>query len=224
LITRTQGNLDSERPSISADGRFVAFGSLADNLVLGDTSGTVDIFVPDRRTGTAERVSISSDRRQGNQASGLLNGMAGPSISDDGRYLAFDSEASNLVPLDTNGTADVFVHDRLAGTTERVSVPSHGMHASGTEGMICGDGNGVAFSSFSDNLVPVRDRRGQGRRRHMFRKAPLRPDGRVQRVGVQRGMWCGDTSSLRSPRLRFCAAKTLVRLPAQKTQRKGGEL
>src|SRR6266511_4217921 len=148
-----QGDQDSERPSVSADGRFVAFASLSDNLVSGDTNGRSDIFVRDRVTGTTERVSVSSAGRQGNADSGLLNGMAGPSISADGRFVVFDSEASNLVKRDTNGTSDVLLHDRLTGTTVRVSVSSTGAQASGSEGTISGDGRRVAFTSFSDNLV-----------------------------------------------------------------------
>jgi uncharacterized repeat protein (TIGR01451 family) len=149
-----QGNQDSERPAVSADGRFVAFASLSDNLVPGDTNGKSDIFVRDRLTGTTERVSVSSAGRQGDADSGLLNGMAGPSISADGRFVVFDSEATNLVKGDTNGTSDVFLHDRLTGATERVSVSSTGAQASGAEGTISADGKRVAFTSFSDNLVP----------------------------------------------------------------------
>src|SRR5919198_1762863 len=103
-----QGNQDSELASISADGRYVAFASLSDNLVPGDTNGSSDIFVRDRVTGTTERVSVSSAGREGNANSGLLNGMAGPSISADGRYVVFDSEASNPVKGDNKGGAHVF--------------------------------------------------------------------------------------------------------------------
>jgi Tol biopolymer transport system component len=93
------------RGSISADGRFVAFSSFADNLVAGDTNGTYDVFVKDLQTGTITRVSTDSAGTQGNSAS--LN----PPISADGRFVAFDSEASNLVADDTNGHRDVFVKD-----------------------------------------------------------------------------------------------------------------
>ncbi len=149
-----QGNQDSERPAISADGRFVAFASFSDNLVPGDTNGTTDIFVRDRVTGTTERVSVSSAGRQADGPSGLINGMAGPSISADGRYVAFDSEATNLVRGDTNSADDVFVRDRLLGTTERVSVATGGAQAGGVNGAISDDGTRVAFSSSADNLVP----------------------------------------------------------------------
>jgi uncharacterized repeat protein (TIGR01451 family) len=150
-----QGNQDSELPAVSADGRYIAFASLSDNLVPGDTDGTVDVFVRDRLTGTTERVSVSNTGAQGNAGSGLLNGMGGPSISADGRYVAFDSQASNLVKGDTNNAIDVFVRDRLTGTTERVSVSSAGVEGNGdsTHPSISADGSRVAFDSFADTLV-----------------------------------------------------------------------
>jgi PKD repeat protein len=115
-----QGNNDSIEPTISADGRYVAFFSLASNLVAGDTNGTKDVFVHDRHTGITNRVSVDSSGNQGNGTSRLQ------SISADGRYVAFQSGASNLVAGDTNGTWDAFVHDRQTGTTEIVSVNSSG--------------------------------------------------------------------------------------------------
>src|SRR5207244_11440584 len=146
---------DSELPAVSADGRFVAFVSFSDNLVPGDTNGVPDIFVRDRLTGTTERVSASSSGAQANGNSGFLDGMGGPSISADGRYVAFDSEASNLVKGDTNGAIDVFVHDRLTGTIERDSVASDGTQGNGDskQPSISGDGNSIAFGSFAKNLV-----------------------------------------------------------------------
>jgi Tol biopolymer transport system component len=104
-----QGNGDSGtfgELSMSATGRFVAFASDASNLVRRDSNGVGDVYVHDRQTGTTERVSVNSAGIQGDQFS------AGPSISADGRFIAFNSFASNLVPGDTNGTHDVFVHDR----------------------------------------------------------------------------------------------------------------
>src|SRR5207237_167695 len=109
--------------ALSADGRFVAFTSRSTNLVPGDTNGSPDVFVHDRQTGITERVSVASDGMQGNREAGFLGP---PALSADGRFVAFISEASNLVPGDTNGTPDVFVHDRQTGATQRVSVDRAG--------------------------------------------------------------------------------------------------
>jgi Tol biopolymer transport system component len=145
------GNRDSIQPSISADGRFVAFGSDATNLVSGDTNWWADVFVHDRQTRTTERVSVDSAGTQGN---GSFSGE--PSISADGRFVAFTSDARNLVPGDTNGiNADVFVHDRQTRTTERVSVSSAGTQGNWFSGepSISADGRFVAFYSLADTLV-----------------------------------------------------------------------
>ena len=152
----TQGDNDSQSPSISSDGRFVAFASFAENLVPDDTNLAPDIFVRDRLLGTTERVSVSSAGRQGNGASGLIDLMGGPSISGDGRFVAFSSEASNLVRGDRNLNPDVFVHDRLTGETTRVTVATGGAEANagGTEAAISRDGRIVAFLSNADNIVP----------------------------------------------------------------------
>jgi Tol biopolymer transport system component len=136
--------------SISADGRFVAFASRASNLVDGDTNGKADIFVRDRQTGQTSRVSVASNGAQANDDS------LGGSLSADGRFVAFDSTASNLVPGDTNGKADIFVHDRQTGQTIRVSVASNGAQANGHSftPTISADGRFVAFRSDASNLVP----------------------------------------------------------------------
>jgi hypothetical protein len=105
----TQGNGYSHLPSISADGRFVAYESNAPNLVAGDTNGAGDVFVRDRQGGTTERVSVDSGGGQGDGASNR------PDISADGRFVAFESEATNLVAGDTNGWIDCFVRDRGPG-------------------------------------------------------------------------------------------------------------
>jgi Tol biopolymer transport system component len=102
----TEGNGGSAFPSISADGRYVAFASVASNLVAGDTNGSYDVFVHDRSTGKTRRVSVTSG---GTEASG---GSSSSSISADGRYVAFQSNASNLVAGDTNEKTDVFVRAR----------------------------------------------------------------------------------------------------------------
>jgi len=111
-----EGNEGSGGPSISADGRYVAFTSGASNLVTGDTNGWADVFVHDRQIGETTRVSMPSSGMEGNGES------RDPSISADGRYVAFQSGASNLVTGDMNGTYDVFVHDRQTGETTPVSV------------------------------------------------------------------------------------------------------
>lgn len=135
--------------SVSADGRYVAFLSLASNLVAGDTNGFQDAFVRDRLTGQTERISIDSSGNQANQAS--TNFIA---ISADGRYVAFASPASNLVIDDTNTVWDIFVHDRQSGDTERVSVDSAESQGSSGEGLaISGDGRYVAFES-AHQFVP----------------------------------------------------------------------
>ena len=146
----TQGNDSSWSPSISGDGRFVAFDSWAGNLVPGDTNLADDVFVHDRDTGETTRVSVASDGTEGNYAS------RSPSISGDGRYVAFDSWASNLVPGDTNGEGDVFVHDRVTGETTRVSVASDGSESDdwSYSPSIAVDGRYVAFTSEASNLVP----------------------------------------------------------------------
>ena len=148
--TGNEGDHISWYPEISADGRCVTFGSLASNLVPGDTNGHMDIFVHDRLTGLTTRVNVDSSGAQANDRSDLA------SISADGRYVAFDSEASNLVPHDTNGRYDVFVHDRRTGETFRVSVDSMGFQANHLSwwGRIAPDGSCVAFHSYADNLVP----------------------------------------------------------------------
>jgi Tol biopolymer transport system component len=148
-----QADKDCVQPSISADGRFVAFLSYAENLVPGDTNQANDAFVHDRLLGISERVNVSSNGEQGNCA-GIGNAFS-PAISGDGRFVAFDSCASNLVTGDTNGTTDVFVRDRLLGMTERVSVSSTGGQADNSSGeaSITPDGRFVAFTSSAANLV-----------------------------------------------------------------------
>jgi len=145
----TQGNNSSGGNSISADGRYVAFISAASNLVVGDTNDTYDSFVHDRMTGETTRLSVASDGMQGNM------GSWSTSISADGRYVAFTSEASNLVAGDTNGLEDIFMHDRQTGETTRVSLASDGSQANdlSRNPSISGDGRFVAFNSDASNLV-----------------------------------------------------------------------
>jgi Tol biopolymer transport system component len=146
-----EGNANSSTPSISADGRHVAFRSVATDLVAGDTNGLEDIFVHDRQTGQTTRVNVSSSAEAANADSGFS------SISADGRHVAFYSFATNLVAGDGNGKADVFVHDRQTGQTTRVSVSSDGTEANGAsffDAIISADGRYVAFTSEATNLVP----------------------------------------------------------------------
>jgi Tol biopolymer transport system component len=142
-------NSTSNRPSISADGRYVAFQSLATNLVAGDTNGQFDIFVRDRVAGTTTRVSVSST---GAQATGS---STAPKISADGTVVAFQSTAFDLVANDNNGAADAFVRDLTASTTTRVSVRTAGGEADAGSGgpVLSGDGHFVAFTSSATNLV-----------------------------------------------------------------------
>ncbi len=151
----TQGNGASESRGTSADGRFVVFASLASNLVSGDTNGVADIFVRDRVTGTTERVSVDSNGIQGNSAVGFY--FHEVSMSSDGRFITFSSDATNLVPGDTNGVRDVFVRDRQTGITERVSLDSTEAQGNGVSDhtAISADGRYVAFASTATNLVPA---------------------------------------------------------------------
>jgi Tol biopolymer transport system component len=137
-------------PSVSANGLVVAFDSAATNLVGGDTNGAVDVFVRDRASGRTERVSVSGKGKQGN------GGSAGPAVSDDGRFVAFESSATNLVPGDTNGRTDIFVRDRVAGATTRASVAADGTQSDNVSfgSAISADGRFVAFVSDASNLVP----------------------------------------------------------------------
>ncbi len=146
-----QANSYSLNPSISADGRFVAFDSNATNLVPGDTNNSRGIFVHDTLANTTTRVSVGSAGNPGN------NDSLNPSISADGRFVAFDSNATNLVPGDTNNIRGIFVHDTLANTTTRVSVDSAGNPGKGGSSLdpfISADGRFVAFYSNASNLVP----------------------------------------------------------------------
>ncbi len=143
-----QANRGSGQPSISTDGRFVAFQSAATNLVRVDTNGYTDVFAYDRATLKTRRVSVSSNGAQGKW------GGREPSISADGRFVAFES-LSRLVRADTNGENDVFVHDRATHKTERVSVSSTGVQAKNMSGepSISADGQFVSFFSFARQLV-----------------------------------------------------------------------
>ena len=127
----------------------MAFSSDASNLVSGDTNGAQDIFVKDLQTGTTKRISVASDGTQGNYS------FYNASISADGRYVAFESEATNLVSGDTNRARDIFVKDLQTGITKSISVASDGTQGnySSYNASISADGRYVAFGSFASNLV-----------------------------------------------------------------------
>lgn len=145
---------ETENPSfgaaISANGTTVAFESFSARLVPGDTNGALDVFVADVAGGSIERVSLATDGGQPNDRS------YSPSISDDGRVVAFASFADNLVGDDTNGLLDVFVRRRDRHTTERLSVGYRGEEADGLSfaPVVSSDGALVVFSSEAGNLVP----------------------------------------------------------------------
>src|SRR5260221_379421 len=145
-----QGNGNSHFPSISADGLSVAFASNASNLITWDTNGVQDIYYRAWQNNYTEIVSVDSNAALGNGSSDE------PAISGDGRYVAFTSDATNLVPGDTNGWPDIFVRNRSSGTTRRVSLDSGGVQGNGLSGVpsISSLGRYVAFRSASTNLVP----------------------------------------------------------------------
>src|SRR3954451_4661592 len=162
-VSRTggEGNDLSTDAAISTDGRLVAFLSWASDLVPGDTNRQCDadgfcdgdIFVRNRRTDATRRVSVRSDGRQ------AVGDSFSPTISANGRLVAFVSSAGNLVKGDTNGVIDVFLRDRRLGRTERVSVSSNGEQGDDGSGggfhgvAISADGHSVAYASWASTLV-----------------------------------------------------------------------
>ncbi len=144
------GNGGSCGPTISANGRFVAFTSSATNLVPGDVNGVGDVFVHDLQTGQTTRVTVAGDGSEANGESYY------PAISADGRYIAFNSDATNLTPGTGGGYGRVYVHDRVSGQTRLVSVASDGTPAQGASyyPSISADGRLVTFHSQAVNLVP----------------------------------------------------------------------
>src|SRR5919108_244217 len=150
----TGGNNQSDMPAISGDGRFVAFVSLADNLVPNDTNGFADTFVHDRLTNTTERVSVKGRGREGNNHSGLAGVAAYPAISDDGSFVVYSSFADNLMPGLQFGH-QVYLRDRTTGTTERISEDAAGTPGDGTSILpkVSLDGRFVAFQTNTGNLI-----------------------------------------------------------------------
>jgi Tol biopolymer transport system component len=143
-----QADLYSGEPAISPDGRFIVFRSEASNLVLGDVNGLADVFIHERITGRTHRVSVGPGGAQPNGPSGR------PSVSADGRFVAFESEASNLVAQDRNGLSDVFLRDRQGLITTRLSAMPFG-ESDGPSSCpsISADGRTVAFMSSSSTFA-----------------------------------------------------------------------
>jgi Tol biopolymer transport system component len=192
----TQGNGMSgrySRPVISGDGRFTAFDSIATTLVAGDANHLADVFVQDALTGATERVSVSTNGLEGNGDS------QSPSIDRRGRYVAFDSSASNLAPNDTNGFMDVFIHDRMTGRTGRVSANVNGGPGNGASfgASISADGRYVAFASDASNLVPndtnhIRDVFLRDLRMGMTERVSVATDGTPQNSDAAPGSVSAD--------------------------------
>ncbi|WP_031430550.1 TolB family protein [Methylomicrobium agile] len=136
--------------AMSGDGRFIAFSSRASNLVADDTNNKQDIFVYDRQNRTIERVSHGPGMAEANGRSFL------PSLSQDGRFVAYLSAADNLIAGDSNGEIDVFVTDRSNGATERVNVSGSGQPTDATtrSARISANGYYVIFSSDSQSWAP----------------------------------------------------------------------
>jgi Tol biopolymer transport system component len=149
IADRPGNSFSANYPAISADGRYVAFESLAGTLVSGDTNDAHDIFIYDRQTSQTTRASVDSSGAQAD------NSSTSAAISADGRYVAFQSSATNLVAQDTNSASDVFVRDRQAGQTARISVASGGAEAHGASNdpAISADGRYVAFVSDAADLA-----------------------------------------------------------------------
>jgi len=156
-----QGDGDSFGSRLSANGRVVAFSSNADNLVRNDTNGTADAFVRDLKTGKTTLVSVSSTGEQGNDFNCCSKG-----ISADGRFVAYRSFASNLVPGDTDGGPDVFLFDRSTGQTVMASVGANGEQGvyptpdGSYNAAISEDGAWVLFGSVATNFPPGGDMNG----------------------------------------------------------------
>jgi Tol biopolymer transport system component len=144
-----EANEGSYGPVLSADGRYLAYHSYASNLVEGDTNGRIDVFLHDTQSGETTRISAAPD--------GGVGGGQEPAMSADGRWIAFDSNSSDHVAVDSNGFNDVFLHDTLTGLTSLASVSAIGVQAtaSSQRGALSADGRYVAFGSDADNLVPA---------------------------------------------------------------------
>lgn len=209
-----QGNGASYGPTISANGQFVCFISVASNLVAFDTNNVEDVFVRDLLAGTTERVSLGDLGQQANSSTTVA------SISADGRWVVFSSYASNLVPGDTNGQFDVFIHDRATGLTELVSVDSAGQQADAVSSgpSVSEDGRFVAYWSEATNLVPgdtnalrdifLRDRTAGTTERVSVGSAGVQADGNSQDPGVRGFTASGPQITPDGRRIVFYASAT----------------
>ena len=144
-------------PTVSADGRFVGFASAGNDLVDGDTNGAVDVFLRDMVAGTTTMVSATQTGAPGDLSSGLNSSSGAHEISDDGRYVAFTSNATNLVPTPNNGKQQVYVKDMLTGVVTRASVDASNAAGNDTSSVPALSGNGrvVAFVSQAANFSLV---------------------------------------------------------------------
>lgn len=243
-----QGNGDATTPSLSNDGRHISFASTATNLVPGDTNGKPDVFVVDLLTGRTELVSVSSRGAQQNDA--VIPPFAQVSdVTDGGRFVAFDSDATNLVSRDRNRDTDVFVHDRRTNRTERVSLNSSGVEGNNDSFAPTFTPNGryVAFQSFAENLAPgsaagedifVRDRvldatsvvsvtsqgrpRGPERRRQLLQRASISGNGRHVVFGsAAANLTRGDTNGVEDVFIRLTTAPQLRIVRRPRSTRRG---
>lgn len=150
------GNGDSNYPTISSNGLFVVFASEASNLVEGDTNGMSDVFVRDVLAGTTRLVSTAGASNDDGIVAWPVKGSSRPVMTEDGRYVVFESTASNVVVDDTNYLVDIFLHDLETGNTELITRGFNGEASSGSSSgpSISADGRMIAFTSTATSLVP----------------------------------------------------------------------
>ena len=224
-------NAYSDNPSVSSDGRYTVFASDATNLISGDTNSVRDIFLFDNNTSTIRRINVS---QQGVAATGASNT---PVISAAGRYVAFSSEATNLVLNDTNGFSDIFVVDTQNGDISRESIATAGTQSNGASfrPSISSDGRYLVFESSASNLsasattgvvqIYLRDRTLSTTTLVSFNSAGTAGGngGSLQAVISSDGTYvafasdatdlvAGDTNSLRDVFLRNLAGSSTIRV------------
>jgi Tol biopolymer transport system component len=239
-----QSNGASMQPSISNDGRYVAFNSVASNLVTGDTNLRIDTFRRDVVAGATIRVSVTNAGAQANNTTLIEDA---PSISADGRYVVFRSNATNLVAGDTNGSPDIFIRDATSRTTARVSLTNAGGQANSWSYVpfVSADGRYVVFESDATNLVTgdtnvardvfVRDRTGGTTTRASVtnagaqsngesRNGSISSDGRyVSFQSVATNLVSGDTNSVADVFVRDRTGATTTRVSVSTAGAQGTE-